>query len=78
MVGFIKGSGLRSAGGMWSGLEGADLLGFLVTSADFILSETGTEPTVAVLTCGVGAMLLEWPARGGVLLVVAFGSVHWD
>lgn len=55
----MKGSGLRSVGGMWSGLEGADLLGFLVNSTDFILSEPGTEPAVTVLTCWVGAMLLE-------------------
>lgn len=78
VVGFMKGSGLRSEGGMWSGLEDADLLGFLVNSADFTLPETGTEPAAGVCTCELGAGLLEWPARGGVLLEAAFGSVDWD
>lgn len=41
----MKGSGLRSEGGMWSGLQDGDLLGFLVNSTDFILPETGIEPT---------------------------------
>lgn len=44
----MKGSGLRSEGGMRSGLEVPDLLGFLVSSTDFILPETGTEPTDGV------------------------------
>ncbi len=47
VVGFMKGSGLRSEGGMRSGLEDPDLLGLLVNS-DFILPETGTEPTAGV------------------------------
>lgn len=33
---------------MRSGLEEPDLLGFLVNSADFILPETGAEPTAGV------------------------------
>lgn len=48
MVGFIKGSGLRSEGGMRSGLEDPHLPGFLVYSTDVILLETGTEPTAGV------------------------------
>lgn len=48
VVGFMKGSGLRSEGGMRSGLEDPDLLGFLVNSSDFILPETATEPTAGV------------------------------
>lgn len=44
----MKGSGLRSAGGMRSGLEDPDLLGFLVNSTDFVLPDTGTEPTAGV------------------------------
>lgn len=44
MVGFKKGSGLRSEGGMRSGLEDPDLLGFMVNSAEF----TVTELTVGV------------------------------
>lgn len=47
-MGFMKGSGLRSEGGMSSGLEEADLMGFLVKSSDFILPETGIEPTAGV------------------------------
>lgn len=44
----MKGSGLRSEGGIRSGLEDPDLLGFLVNSTDFILPETGTDPTAGV------------------------------
>lgn len=46
MVGFIKGSGLRSDGGTGSGLQDADLLGVFVKSTDFI--ETGTVPAAGV------------------------------
>lgn len=48
VVGFMKGSGLRSEGGMRSGLEDPDLLGFWVNSTDFILPETGVVPTAGV------------------------------
>lgn len=48
MVGFMKGSGLRSEGGIRSGLGDPDLLGFLVDSTGFVLPETGTEPTAVV------------------------------
>lgn len=44
----MKGSGLRSAGGIRSGLEDLDLLGFLVNSSDFVLPDRGTEPTAGV------------------------------
>lgn len=73
VVGFMKGSGLRSEGGMRSGLEDPDLLGFLVNSTDFTLPDIGTEPT-----CELGAGLLEWLVRGGVLLVLVFGSAVSD
>lgn len=75
-VGFMKGSGLRSVGGIRSGLEDPDLLGFLVNSTGFRLPETVAEP--AVWSCKLGAGLLEWPVRGGVLLEAVFGSVDWD
>lgn len=48
MVGFTKGSGLRSQGGMRSGLEDPDLFGFWVNSTDVILPETGAVPTAWV------------------------------
>lgn len=37
----MKGSGLRSEGGIRSGLEVPDFL----NSTDFVLPDTGTEPT---------------------------------
>lgn len=40
VAGFIDGSGLRSEGGIRSGLEDVDLLGFWVNSTDFMLKET--------------------------------------
>lgn len=46
VVGFMSGSGLRSEGGMRSGLEDPDLPAFLVNSAVFI--ETGAEPAAGV------------------------------
>lgn len=48
MLGFKKGSGLRSDGGMRSGLEGLDLLAFAGHSIDVIPAETGVEPTVGL------------------------------
>lgn len=40
VAGFSDGSGLRSEGGIRSGLEDVDLLGFWVNSTDFMLKET--------------------------------------
>lgn len=78
VMGFRKGSGLRSEGGMRSGLEDPDLHWFLVYSVDFRFPETGTEAAAGV--CGFGAGLLECPpsARGGVLLGHVLGSAGWD
>lgn len=49
MLGFMKGSGLRSEGGIWSGLEGADavLLVFLFRS-ELILLPIVSEPDASV------------------------------
>lgn len=47
-VRFMNGSGLRSDGGMRSGLEDPDLLRFLVNSSDFVLPNAVTEPTAVV------------------------------
>lgn len=44
----MKGSGLRSEGGMRSGLEDPHLPGFLMYSTDFTLPETGTDPTAGL------------------------------
>lgn len=75
VVGFMKGSGLRSKGGMRSGLEEADLIVFLVKSSDSILPDTGIGPAAGISHCELVAGLLAWPARGAVLLEDIFESV---
>lgn len=67
VVGFMKGSGLGDT----------DSLGFLVKSADFILSEVGAGPAAGVWHCELEAGLLARPARGGVLLKPIFRLIAW-
>lgn len=77
VVRFIKGSGLRSEGGMRSGLEDADFIVFFVKSSDFILPDRGIRLTAGVSLCELVAGLLAWLAKGGVLLEDVFESVDW-
>lgn len=75
VVGFMKGSGLRSKGGIRSGLEEADLIVFLVKSSDFILPDTVIGTFDGVSHCEFADGFLAWPARGAVLLEDIFESV---
>lgn len=74
VVGFMKGSGLRSKGGMRSGLEEADLIVFLVKSSDFKLPDREIGPAAGVSHCELAAGLLAWATRGAVLMVDIFES----
>lgn len=78
MAGFREGSGLRSEGGIRSGLEETDLPGSLVHSNDVTLAEAATEPPTGVWNWIGGSGLFDCLAGGGVLVDIVGGSVGWD